>query len=186
LTDQAQSAIKNKEATIQQLNIGYNAEQDRLLLRVGLSDDSELVVWLTYRVARQMWQLFTQEVNLPTATSIKPDVPLASAVAQFNKEVQSTETLKKMDFETQYQPRKQKLVNDTLLATEIKFAGEQRKQLEILCQGGVSVKVNFGESLILALCNMLQMAAKQATWDMGATVALPATTAVVEQTKTLH
>jgi len=95
LTEQATPTSKNNEATIQQLNIGYNAEQDRLLLRIGLSDDSELVVWLTYRVARQMWQLLNKQAHLPTATSIRPDVPLASAVEQFNKEVKSTETLKK-------------------------------------------------------------------------------------------
>ena len=186
MTEQATPTSKNNEATIQQLNIGYNAEQDRLLLRIGLSDDSELVVWLTYRVARQMWQLLNKQAHLPTATSIKPDVPLASAVEQFNKEVKSTETLKKMDFETQYQPRKQKVMNDTLLAVEIKFIGEQQKQLEILCQGGVSVKVNFGDQLILALCNMLQMAAKQASWDMGVAVVMPATSAAVTETKTLH
>lgn len=35
------------EAAIQQVNLGYNRDQDRLLLKVGLSDNSELVVWLT-------------------------------------------------------------------------------------------------------------------------------------------
>lgn len=188
MTDQVHSAGKSMEATIQQLNLSYNAEQDRLLLRVGTSDDSELVVWLTYRVARQMWRLFNMEVNLPTATSIKADVPPADAVEQFNKELESAETLKKMDFKTQYQPRKQKLVKDTLLATEVKFIGEQQRKLEIICVGGVSVKVNFGAHLILALSNMLQLAAKKAAWDMGAAVieTTPAVSLEPEETKTLH
>ncbi len=186
MTDQVQPSVKNKEAAIQQLNIGYNAEQDRLLLRIGLTDDSELVVWLTYRVARQIWQLFNTEVNLPTATSIKSDAPPTSAVEQFNKEVQSAETLKKMDFETKYQPRSQKVMEDILLAKEIKFVGEQQKQLEILCVGGISVKLNFGNALILALCNMLQMSAKKAAWDLGAAVTLPAVPVQADETKILH
>jgi hypothetical protein len=188
VTDQAHSAGKSTEATIQQLNLGYNAEQDRLLLRVGTSDDSELMVWLTYRVARQMWRLFNMEVNLPTATSIKSDVPPANAVEQFNKEVQSAEALNKMDFKTQYQPRQQKLVKDILLAAEIKLIGEQKKVLEIICVGGVSVKVNFGPHLLLALSNMLQLAAQKAGWDMGAPLVAttPAVSMEQAETKTLH
>lgn len=186
MTDQANPAGKSTEATIQQLNLSYNAEQDRLLLRVGTSDDSELVVWLTYRVARQMWHLFNMEVNLPTATSIKSDAPPADAVEQFNKEVQSAEALKKMDFETSYQPRKEKLVKDTLLATEVRFIGEQRRTMEILCVGGVSVKVNFGTQLILALSNMLQLAAKKAAWDMGAAMVAIAPVVSTPETKILH
>lgn len=186
MTDQTQSSLKNKETAIQQLNIGYNIEQDRLLLRIGLSDDNELVVWLTYRVARQIWQLFNAEINLPTATSIKSDAPPATAVEQFNKEVQSAVTLKKLDFETKYQPRSQKLVDDILLAKEIKLVGEQQRQIEILCVGGVSLKLNVGNPLMLALCNMLQMSAKKAAWDLGSAVTLPAVTAPVDETKILH
>lgn len=176
------------EATIQQLNLSYNAEQDRLLLRVGTSDDSELVVWLTYRVARQMWRMFNMQVNLPTANSIKADAPPAEAVKQFNQEVQSAEALKKMDFKTQYQPRTQKLVKDVLLATDIRFIGEQRKVLEIICVGGVSVKVNFGQHLLLALSNMLQLAAKKAAWDMGAApvASTPAVSLEQAETNILH
>lgn len=186
MTDQIQPEIKKKEASIQQLNLSYHADQDRLLLRVGLSDDSELDVWITYRIARQLWQLFNKEVNLPTASSIKPDAVPASAVEQFGKEIQTTQALKSMDFETQYQPRKQKLMDDILLAKSLKLEGSEQKQLELICVSGVSVRVNMGPPLILALCNMLQMAAKQAAWDIGApgNVSMPAV--VTQETKTLH
>ena len=42
-------------AVIDQLNLGFDADQDRLLFRVGLSDNTELVVWLTRRVTKSIW-----------------------------------------------------------------------------------------------------------------------------------
>ena len=59
------------EAAIQQINLGYNIQQDRLLLRVGLADNSELLVWLTQRITKQIWQMLNGETHLPTATSIQ-------------------------------------------------------------------------------------------------------------------
>lgn len=186
MTDQAQPESKKTDASIQQLNIGYNPEQDRLLLRVGLSDDSELVVWLTYRIARQLWQLFNKDANLPTAGSINPDAVPASAVEQFGKEVQAAQALKNMDFATEYQPRKQKLADEILLVKALKLTGGESRQLEMICVNGVSVKVNMGSPLILALCNMLQMAAKQASWDIGAPINVVATAVATQETKILH
>jgi hypothetical protein len=34
---------------IQQINLSNLTEQDRMLFKVGLSDNNELLVWLTYR-----------------------------------------------------------------------------------------------------------------------------------------
>jgi hypothetical protein len=155
---------------IQQLNLGYNAQQDRLLLRVGLSDDTELLLWLTYRVARQMWQLLNGEANLPTAGSIQPDVALAAAVAQFRQEAQVTESLSKMDFATQYQPRKGIRNDGALLAIELKLSGDATKHLEVVCLEGVAVGMSLPPALILALCSMLQLSVRESGWSFGAKI----------------
>ena len=50
--------LENNNATpavIQQLNLAYDADQDRLLLKVGLTDNSELAIWLTRRIAKSIW-----------------------------------------------------------------------------------------------------------------------------------
>ena len=54
MTARAPMAENKPEAAIQQINLGYNTEQDRLLLRVGLADNSELLVWLTNRITKQL------------------------------------------------------------------------------------------------------------------------------------
>ena len=170
MTDQTPPAAQKPEVTIQQLNLGYNAQQDRLLLRVGLSDDSELVLWITYRVARQLWQMLNGETHLPTADSIQPEALPADAVAQFEQEAQAVENLKKMDFATKYQPRKEILNDGALLATQLKLSGDNIKHLDVTCLEGVTVGMNLPQPLILALCNMLQLSVRESGWNIGAKV----------------
>ena len=160
------------DAAIQQLNLGYNAEQDRLLLRVGLSDNSELLVWLTYRIARMIWSLLNGETHLPTATSIQAETPPSQAVEQFKQEMQVAETLQKMDFATEYQPRQEVRNDGAMLATNVLLSGAEGKPptLEMPCLEGLTIRMNLNQELIIAMCNMLQLAAKEAAWNIGAKV----------------
>ena len=184
------------EAAIQQINLGYNAQQDRLLLKVGLADNSELLVWLTYRIAKQLWQMLNGETHLPTATSIKTEIPPQQAVALFKQEAEATETLQKMDFATEYQPRAE-IVNDgAMLAISVVLIHHANKpsSLEMPCLEGITVRMNLTQELTLAMCNMLQLSAKEAAWELGstsATMTTPAQSTVLfaenaEAKKTLH
>lgn len=179
------------DAAIQQLNLGYNAEQDRLLLRVGLSDDSELLVWLTNRITKQLWQLLNGETHLPTATSIQTETAPQQAVEQFKQEVQAAETLEKMDFVTEYQPRNAVVNNGAMLAISLTLVSieQQPPRLEIPCIEGITVRMNLTQELILALCNMLQLSSKEARWDIGAPMpaqALQTMAGSAEAKKVLH
>lgn len=159
------------EAAIQQINLGYNAQQDRLLLKVGLADNSELLVWLTYRITKQLWQMLNGETHLPTATSIKTEIPPQQAVALFKQEAEASETLQKMDFATEYQPRAE-IVNDgAMLAIGVALNHHPNKpsSLEMPCLEGITVRMNLTQELTLAMCNMLQLSAKEAAWELGAT-----------------
>lgn len=164
------SALEAKpEAAIQQINLGYNAEQDRLLLRVGLADNSELLVWLTCRITKQLWQLLNGETHMPTATSIQAETPPEKAVEQFKQEMHVVETLQKMDFATEYQPRKEVVNDGAMLAISLVLTSYQEKPptLEIPCLEGITVRMNLTQELILALCNMLQLSSKEAAWELG-------------------
>ena len=168
MTDQTVPEVQKPEVSIQQLNLGYNVQQDRLLLRVGLSDDIELVLWITNRIARQLWQLLNGETYLPTASSIQADALPADAMEQFKQEAQAVENLKKMDFATKYQPRKEMLNDGALLAIQLKLSGDHIKHLDVVCLEGVTVGLNLPQPLILALCNMLQLSVRESGWNIGA------------------
>lgn len=193
MTEQTTPEAPKPEATIQQINIAYNAEQDRLLLRVGLSDDTELLLWLTYRITRELWQLLNGETHLPTADSIQADALPGQAVEQFKQEAQAAETLKKMDFATQYQPRKGVRNEGALLAIKLELSGGNIKHLDILCLEGVSVGINLPPALVLAVCNLLQISVTKAGWSLGAKAALQplinadeASAGITDKNKVVH
>jgi hypothetical protein len=157
------------EASIQQINLGYNAQQDRLLLKVGLSDNSELLLWLTQRITKQLWQMLNGEAHLPTATSIQTETPPQQAVEQFKHELQATEVLQKLDFATEYQARTEVVNNGAMLAVSVVIINFENRppSLELPCLEGITVRMNLTQELILALCNMLQLSAKEADWQLG-------------------
>jgi alanine racemase len=173
------------EAAIQQLNLGYNVEQDRLLLRVGLSDNTELMVWLTLRITKQLWALLNGETHLPTASSIQIETPPQQAVQQFQQEMQAVESLQKLDFSTEYQPRKAVRSEGAMLATALQLTDDGVKHLDITCLEGINVRMNLTQELILAMCNMLQLSAKEAGWEIGAPISISLVVDSGEQ-KVLH
>ena len=167
-TPDDQIANQANEAAIQQVNLGYNVEQDRLLFKIGLSNGTELLVWLTNRITKMIWQLLNNETSLPTATSIKTDAPIEQAVAQFKQEVETAKTMQSLDFVTEYRPRKALHDDGALLAINaITVVVENKKTtLEMVCVEGVTVRINLNQELILAICNMLQLACKEAGWQL--------------------
>ena len=174
---QPPASSQKTDVGILQLNLSYITDQDRLLLRVGLSDNSELVVWLTYRIARMIWQLLNVEAHLPSANSIQADASPSQAVQQFQQEVQTTEALQKMDFQSPYRPQQELVNNQPMLVTNVLLHSQDVKPqaLEMPCLEGISVRINLNQELILALCNMLQLSCKEAAWNITSAAPILAT-----------
>lgn len=187
--------ISRTELAIQQLNMGYNTEQDRLLLKVGLSDQTEIALWLTQRIARTIWQLLSKEAHLPsTNTAQTANMAPQQAVQTFKQEVQAVETLQKLDFETAYEPRKEVLQPGGILIKEVQLlapatTGTAKVQLlEMQSVDGVQLHLNLNTETILAICNMLQLSAKEAAWTLAVTVPEPAAMTLLntESKQVLH
>ena len=172
---------------IAQLNLAYDVHQDRLLFRVALFDNSELQIWLTNRVAKEIWQLLSGKTHLPTASSIAPQASPAEAVAQFQQELQATEALQKMDFKTEYTARDQVKNDGPMLAIGATLSGDnpETPALHLACIEGMTINMNLNRELILAICNMLHLSTKESGWDIGAPAVIPIVAVTTEQ-KVLH
>lgn len=170
MTEENKVVEKASELGIQQLNLSYDKLQDRLLFRVGLSDDTEIALWFTYRFSRGLWTALNGEAHLPEAKAFAQE-EAAEAVEQFEQEVKATEALSKLDFATEYTPREEMRNDGILLAVSFKL-GEDAKLLEITCFEELAVNVNLTPELVLAISNMLQLATKEAGWAMEEAVSL--------------
>lgn len=128
---------------------------------------------------------------MPTASSILAETPPQQAVAQFKQEVEASEALQKLDFSTQYQQRAEVVNDGAMLAVSVTLMRVEGKppSLEMPCLEGITVRMNLTDELSLALCNMLQLSAKEAGWGLGASSPMQATAIVVasdEEKKILH
>jgi hypothetical protein len=138
-----------------------------------------------------LWSLLTGEVHLPTADFIQAEMPLQQSVEQFKLDMLAADVLKKMDFKTEYQPRPEVRNDGAMLALNAVLIHVENKQpsLELPCLEGVTVRINLNPDLTLAMCNMLQLATKEAGWVMNASIAAPVQSPMavqMDQKKVLH
>jgi len=180
------------DIAVQQLNLSYSQEQDRLLLKVGLSDQTEILLWLTQRIARMIWQLLSAESHLPAAVinqAEQPNLAPQRVVQQFKQEVKAVETLQKLDFETAYQPRKEALHPGGMLLKEVQLHKQETtgqavtQALEMQSVDGFHVRLNLTGETIVAICNMLQLSAKEASWTLSPAANAPASIAMTSNDK---
>lgn len=164
------------DAAIQQLNLGYDAEQDRLLLKVGLADDAEIPVWLTRRVVKVLWQLL-QGLE---ASSAQPVQEVYTGVSQdvlekFAREAEEHQQAQKISdnlkFGEAYEERHHALSDQPLLIHHCQMLNEQdgRAILEMASKDGNTVRFNLNLELRIALTSMLQLATKEADWGLKLT-----------------
>ncbi len=172
LTKHLSEKIQN--VAIQQLNLAYNQQQDRLLLRVGLSDQTELAVWISYRIAKLIWALLNGETQLPFKQTFRSEQGPEQAVEAFRQEAQAVETLQKLDFSTEYQPREESKQHGELLAVSVSLVDQPPvKALDLTCIEGINLRLSLNQEIILALCNMLQLSNQETGWNIGGPTSNP-------------
>jgi hypothetical protein len=167
--------MTQKQAAIEQINLGYNDQQDRLLLKLGLVDKTEISVWVTRRICRVMWSLL-QGANMSLSPSSSADQSLPDpatsskeqAIQSFEREVAVQKAIENMDFNSEYLTDRQNRTDEPLLAIQcmtIAIEG-QAPHLELQCLGGQAVKIALNNELVHAITNMMQLATREAGWDL--------------------
>lgn len=174
-TENPLSSMTQKQAAIEQINLGFNEQQDRLLLKLGLADKTEISVWITRRICRAIWALLhgTNTVLTPNL-AVGGDVPntLAGskdqAIQSFEREVAEQKVMENMDFKSEYIADRQMRTEEPLLAIQcvtITIEGHA-PHLELQCLGGQGVKIALNKELVHAITSMMQLATREAGWDL--------------------
>ncbi len=186
--------MTQNESAIEQINLGFNEPEDRLLLKVGLADKTEVVVWITRRVCKLMWSALQTASNtlLPTATQFAaptittPDGK-SQAVENFIQEADAQKKIARLDFKSEYVLDRQARSEAPMLAEQcmIVTIGNLPPQLELQCTNGQSVKMALTNELVHAVTSMMQLATREAGWDLLMGTDLKQVN-VISATQTLH
>jgi hypothetical protein len=166
-------------AVIEQLNLAFDAEQDRLLFKVGLSDNTELAIWITRRIAKSIsaWLQGSQEEGGSSMHAVVMNAQggldaisgkLMSASSITPEALMKTST-QNLDFSTQYQSNRSARLVAPMLAIACKVLTDNVTQfvLEFSAKDGINAQIAFNAELKIAFGNMLQLASKEAAWDIG-------------------
>jgi len=162
---------------IHQLSVSYQAEQDRLLLRVSSTNGQEMRLWLTRRLMLGLWPLISrlqteQLLKLEAAGSALDDADeeLRRMLAEFRKE----EFLQRADFDTPYQDQSTlPLGTEPLLVTDVDAtplpAGRTRLALNerASVSGGEKPRgfqLELDARLMQGLLHLLERALTHAQW----------------------
>lgn len=170
---------EEQPAVIEQLNLAFDIEQDRLLFKVGLSDNTELAIWITRRIAKSIsaWLQGSQtsvdasmQVLVMNAQggldAIGTQLISASTITPEALMKTSTENL---NFSTQYQSSRTPRLAAAMLPISCKVLTDNTTQfvLEFSAKDGINAQIAFNSELKIAFGNMLQLASKEANWDIG-------------------
>ncbi|MEZ0210734.1 MAG: hypothetical protein ACAH08_07235 [Methylophilus sp.] len=166
--------MQTQTQQVQQINLAYDSQQDRLLLKAAVSNEKEVRVWITYRVARQLFSVFNREAHLPVsaqASGLLDNLQSpVDATRQFEQEAEAVQNLDALDFDTAYQQRTSTVSEQELLAIETRFVSinDQLNSMQLVCAGGTNVNMSLNKELVLAISRMLMVAAKDAGWVLPA------------------
>lgn len=185
--------MQPQSQSVQQINLSYDSHQDRLLLKTAVSSEQEVRVWITYRVARQIFSVMNREAHLPVASQSQAISTLmdgaqspGEATRQFKKEAEAVHDLETLDFATAYHERASAVSEQVLLAVETRFVSinDQLNSMQLACANGVNVNMSLNKELVLAMSRMLQVASKDAGWVLPAEKEPEAVSSIVMQVPT--
>lgn len=175
---------------IEQLNLSFNQLEDRLLLKVGMADQSEIALWITRRVCKELWHLL-QESHEQMVSGLKegaeeafyeepledlldsiplpaPKLVKKSKTAQMETDKSTSRYAEKMDFNQTYLSNRKPLAETPILVVscEIKEDNAEKSSLSFKANAGEVVTMGLSLELVVALTNMMQLATKEASWDL--------------------
>jgi hypothetical protein len=155
-------------ARLSQLQIAFDPEQDRLLLRVNTDERTEFRFWLTRRLVARLWPLLTRVLESDQQVATQPDPVARQAVFSFQQE----RALAGSDFETAYrdEPAQLPMGKEPLLVTRVKVRpGQGRVGLLLGRAAGEGVELALTNSLLHSLRKMLADAVAKAEWSVALT-----------------
>jgi hypothetical protein len=151
---------------LHQINIEYQPEQDRLMLRISSGNNEEVLLWLTRRCVKLLWPVL---VNLARTA---PDI-----VTQSHPEAKDAllgmrheEALAKSDFSKPYEAadRAHPLGEAPILVARIQSKRNDNGSsvLTLLPEKGQGINLALDEALLHSVCRLLLTVLGRTDWDL--------------------
>ncbi|MBT5416109.1 MAG: hypothetical protein HOH66_07025 [Rhodospirillaceae bacterium] len=152
--------------SLQQINLKFDAAQDRLLLRMRVGEE-EVRLWLTRRYVRLMWGALVKLLGQTPEVAAQPEPKARRAVMAFQHQA----AVQQSDFKKKYEAAapQPELGPAPLLVTgsKLRMTEAKRPQIVFETDGGKAVTVNLGMDTLHSFCRLVQRSAATAEWDLS-------------------
>ena len=156
---------------IHQLQISFDAAEDRLRMRLSTTTGDEIRLFLTRRFVRLLWPELMKTVEAQAAVKV-PTPAGRREVLAFEREKAIAAT----DFKTPFQergqasapPRQFPLGEAPFLATRARVQVERpgAYRLTLDPQTGRGIELGLDDRLMHSMCRLIESAARGAHWDL--------------------
>lgn len=155
---------------IHQVQIRHDETEDRLLLRLSTTENSEFRFWLTRRFVKRLWAMLVQMLEWDQAVRQQADPETRRTVLDIQHEGYSQQAsyAKKFDEATQEAPRSLPLgETPTVLAKAKGKKGEKAMVLSLHPQHGQGVDLNLDTKLLHIFTRLLRQSVAKTDWDIN-------------------
>ena len=149
---------------LEQFNAAYDAQQDRIILRIRTSDGAEYRFWITRRYLSLLWPMLMKMADGFSAR--KSADPLTRSTLA---ELAHGDAVGQADFASQYQDGSLvPLGEDPVLLARISLrpSAGATQTVVLLPQQGKGINLDLDEKLVHILARLLQQAAAAAEWGL--------------------
>ena len=155
---------------LHQVKIEFNAEHDRLLLRIATDDGKEVSLWLTRRCVRRMWPVLIDMARSSLDIALQSSVEAKAALLGMRHE----QAMREADFSRPYDEarRERPLGSEPMLVARIQTRRVESANhvLSLLPTAGPGVNITLDDGLLHSFCRLLQNAVAKAEWDFALTL----------------
>ena len=152
--------------SLQQINVMYDAQQDRLLVRMNTRERMEYRFWITRRLTRGLWKGLLQQMQSTEAARRQTAPSAKQAVVEFEREA----ALQKTIFGNPYTNDEMQaaMEGDPLLVFSINMHVHEDggHSITLKPSSGAGLQLRFSDTLLHAFAKLLQDAVKTSGWDL--------------------
>ena len=159
-------------AAIKQIQVAYDAVQDRLLARLNTDSGQEFRLWLTRRALQALWQPLRETLARQPAAAALSSAAAQEALLSFRHE----QAVAQADFGARFESRPRvefPLGKEPMLAARIvvKPGAKGGLALSFLPPQGQGITLQLGEQLSHGLVRLLLEGHDKADWQLGLALA---------------
>jgi len=151
---------------LHQINLGFSPEEDRLLLRINTTGQTEYCLWLTRRYVKLLWKLLTQSVERLPEVSAQSAPEARAAVKSFQRQ----EARQVADYSKSYDDGQatRPLGEVAALLVGVRAGpGKNGTQLILQTKDGRAINLSLELKLLYSLLDLLVSSTKQAEWNLN-------------------